>query len=258
MKHIPYVYRLTDTFNGKCYIGSRYAKRCEPSDLGVTYFTSSKTVSALFKADPARFTTQIIVTGTREYVIKVEFDLIELHDAVMSDDFYNRTNAKGIHPDDNGGKKGGKRCSELGLIQALGRSGAGGRATAGMGYLKDAAKKLHSIKNENGKSVIAVRAGNVTASKPGMLAAAGRLGGLAAKASGQLLIAASAGGVKGGAKCKAEGLGICGLTIEDRKKWGSIGAALVGKMPWWVNLSTGETKRAVSQPEGFVSGRKIK
>lgn len=121
-EHIPYVYRLTDKLTGMRYIGSRYAKVCCPEDLGVEYFTTSKTVNPLFRADPDRFEKQIIVTGTKEYVIKVEHDLIELYDAVMSDEFYNRTNAKAIHPDD----------------------------------IASGNKKLHSKRNENGKSIVGV------------------------------------------------------------------------------------------------------
>lgn len=100
MSHTPYVYRLTDVETGKQYIGARYAKKCEPSDLGVTYFTSSKKVQPLYKANPDRFTKQIIVTGDTNYVIRVEKSLLDLHDAVVSDRFYNRTSGKAIHPDD--------------------------------------------------------------------------------------------------------------------------------------------------------------
>lgn len=96
----PYVYRLTDRENGKRYIGSRYAKGCAPSDLGVTYFTSRPEVTRLFRENPERFEKQIIVTGTKEYVISVEKSLIDLYDAVRSNDFYNRTSSKAIHPDD--------------------------------------------------------------------------------------------------------------------------------------------------------------
>ena len=96
----PYVYRLTDRETGKRYIGSRYAKGCAPEDLGVKYFTSSKLVSKLFRANPERFEKQIIVTGTVEYVIEVERSLIDLHNAVLSDEFYNRANSKAIHPED--------------------------------------------------------------------------------------------------------------------------------------------------------------
>lgn len=257
MTHTPYVYRLTDKLTGRRYIGCRYAKGCAPIDLGVDYFTTSKTVNPLFKAAPDRFEKQIIVTGTSDYVIKVEKQLIDLYDAVMSDDFYNRANAKAIHPDDNGGKKGGARCSELGLIQALGRSGAGGRATAKTGKLKDASKKLHSVKDENGKSVVAVRAGKRTA-EGGTLAASGRIGGRIAVETGQLRSVASKGGKLGGARCKELGVGVCGFTPEQRRAFGRASGSIVGTLPWWVNPLTGKTTRALSRPDGFVPGRKAK
>lgn len=95
-----YVYRLTDKQTGKRYIGARYAKGCNPSELGRTYFTSSGVVEPLFKADPERFSVQIIVTGDRDYVIKVEKTLIDFSNAVLSGEFYNRTNNRAIHPDD--------------------------------------------------------------------------------------------------------------------------------------------------------------
>lgn len=106
--HTPYVYRLTDRVTGVRYIGSRYAKVCEPADLGVKYFTTSKVVNPLFRANPDRFEKQIIVTGDADYVINVESALIELYDAVLSDEFYNRTNKKAVHPEDM--KAGGFKC----------------------------------------------------------------------------------------------------------------------------------------------------
>jgi hypothetical protein len=115
-QHQPYVYRLTDRVTGKRYIGVRFARRCLPSDLGVTYFTSSKAVRPLFRAEPSRFDIQILATGDTEFVIKVEKTLIDLYDAVMDDGFYNRTNGKAIHPDDirDGAlKEHAKRSPEL-------------------------------------------------------------------------------------------------------------------------------------------------
>ena len=106
--HTPYVYRLTDRVTGKRYIGSRYAARCQPEDLGVSYFTSSSVVSKLFKSDPARFDKHIIVTGAVEYVINVERTMIDLYGAVISEQFYNRANQKAIHPDDT--RRAGNKC----------------------------------------------------------------------------------------------------------------------------------------------------
>lgn len=97
---IPYVYILTDRETGKKYIGSRYAKGCEPDDLGVKYFTSSAVVKPLFQRDPNRFEKQIIAVADPEYVIFLEKKLIDFHDAVVSEHFYNRTSGKAIHPED--------------------------------------------------------------------------------------------------------------------------------------------------------------
>lgn len=112
----PYVYRLIDKNNGKLYIGVRYAKNCSPSDLGVSYFTSSKIVQPMFKANPARFEKQIIVCSDVNYVIKVEKTLLDIYNAVLSDKYYNRTNGKAFHPEDiraGALKEHAKRSPEL-------------------------------------------------------------------------------------------------------------------------------------------------
>ena len=44
--YIPYTYLIGWTTYGKWYYGTRFAKGCHPSDLWVTYFTSSKHVKA--------------------------------------------------------------------------------------------------------------------------------------------------------------------------------------------------------------------
>lgn len=147
MESIPYVYRLTDKVTGKRYIGSRYAKSCSPDDLGVTYFTSSSIVSKLFKEDPSRFEKQILVTGDRDYVIRVEHSLLELYDAVKSDEFYNRTNGKAIHPDD----------IARGNVILHSEKDENGKSVVGVA----SAAKCHAIKNAEGKSAVAVK--NMTA-----------------------------------------------------------------------------------------------
>ncbi len=112
----PYVYLLEDSLNGKKYIGCRFAKGCDSSDLGLTYFTSSSSVSALYKADPARFSSTVLLTGTVEEVIEFEKRLIDECDAVNSDSYYNRTSGKAVHPDDRlagAFKEHAKRSREL-------------------------------------------------------------------------------------------------------------------------------------------------
>ena len=46
---IPYTYLLTHVQTGKKYYGVRFAKGCNPSDLFITYFTSSKYVKSLIE-----------------------------------------------------------------------------------------------------------------------------------------------------------------------------------------------------------------
>jgi len=42
--HIPYTYLIGWTSTNKYYYGVRFAKNCNPSELFITYFTSSKHV----------------------------------------------------------------------------------------------------------------------------------------------------------------------------------------------------------------------
>lgn len=109
MNTIPYVYEITDTINGKKYIGCRYGRGCHPTDLGVTYFTSRKEVESLWRSDKGRFTYKILLIGDTDYVREMEHQLIMNSDAVISDQFYNRGSKKAIHPDDliRSGKKTG-------------------------------------------------------------------------------------------------------------------------------------------------------
>lgn len=44
---VPYTYHIYHPPTGKHYYGSRYAAGCHPSDLGVSYFSSSKMVKEL-------------------------------------------------------------------------------------------------------------------------------------------------------------------------------------------------------------------
>lgn len=183
MESIPYAYRLTDKVTGKRYIGSRYAKSCSPDDLGVTYFTSSSIVSKLFKEDPSRFEKQILVTGDRDYVIRVEHSLLELYDAVKSDEFYNRTNGKAIHPDD--------------IARGI--------------------AKTNSVKDSEGRSLAAVK-GGLRGGANGTFAGRSKAGKLGGAVSGPmnahiLVQYASEGGKKGGVEtCKLRmKCAVCGM-----------------------------------------------
>jgi len=50
-KTTPFTYLLKHIPSGMCYYGVRYAEGCHPSDLFVSYFTSSKEVKKLLDKD---------------------------------------------------------------------------------------------------------------------------------------------------------------------------------------------------------------
>lgn len=57
---VPYTYYITHLPSGRGYYGVRYANRCHPSDLWVTYFTSSSIIWDLIKLDgKEKFKTEI-------------------------------------------------------------------------------------------------------------------------------------------------------------------------------------------------------
>jgi len=93
---LAYVYKLTDTITGKWYIGARTAKNCCPEDLGVSYFTSSKTVEPLFKSQPNRFEKQILISSEdAKYIISVESGILMLRNAKNDPQSYNMHNGDG-------------------------------------------------------------------------------------------------------------------------------------------------------------------
>lgn len=89
---MPYVYELVDTVTGKWYVGSRTSKICYPEELGEKYFTSSKTVSALFKSDASRFEKKILVVSDADYVAKAEVTILTFRDAMNDPMSFNMTN----------------------------------------------------------------------------------------------------------------------------------------------------------------------
>lgn len=91
----PYVYELIDRKTEKWYVGSRTAKNCKPEDLGVSYFTSSKIVSLIFKDNPDRFIKKILVISDVDYVVKVESGILKLRDAKNDIHSYNAWNGDG-------------------------------------------------------------------------------------------------------------------------------------------------------------------
>ena len=186
----PYTYMLQDSNNGKKYIGCRFAKGCAPSDLGVSYFTSSRVVSSLFKANPGRFQISILMTGSEDEVIEFEKRLLDECNAVLDDSYYNRTSGRAIHPDDRLAgalKEHAKRSPELYAKIAAKmhaktthehRSKAAKKSIENLGLedLKAKMKMMRDSRTPDGKarSLQAMR----DAATPEKLSAAGKKGGL--------------------------------------------------------------------------------
>lgn len=96
---VCYVYEITDRQTGMWYVGCRTAKGCHPSDLGGSYFTSSRVVKPLFRADPDRFEKKILVIGPPEYILDLEHKILVQRNARLDPGSYNMFNAaEGFNP----------------------------------------------------------------------------------------------------------------------------------------------------------------
>lgn len=187
----PYVYLIQDLETGKRYIGSRIAKGCDPSDLGVTYFTSSSIVRPLFVANPARFSKVIVATGSVEYIIDLEKKLIDDCGAVFSDDYYNRTSGKAIHPDDRlaGARfEHSKRSQELyaSIVDKMhAKTTREQRSKAARDYaesirgsvLDDKMRKMRSMRTPEGMARVAKASAERAAANPTKMSEMGKKGG---------------------------------------------------------------------------------
>jgi hypothetical protein len=94
----PFVYIVRNINTGMRYAGVKYAKNCQPSDLLVTYLTSSKIVKSLLKENINCFEiTNIIEFENKEDAIEFEEVLLSTVDAASSHDWYNQANGKAIN-----------------------------------------------------------------------------------------------------------------------------------------------------------------
>lgn len=90
----PYIYRIGWSKTGMNYVGARWAKNCHPSDLFVTYFTSSKYVTDYIKEHGMPDIVEVIETFVGEdRCQKVRLseanELVRL-DAVNRNDYLNK------------------------------------------------------------------------------------------------------------------------------------------------------------------------
>lgn len=151
-----YVYELTDRQTGKYYVGSSYRKNSDPKQLGVSYFTSSKFVHAIFQKEPNRFAMKILLIGEPDYILDMETALLEKLDARNDHNSYN------CHNNENrlNSRKVGEMTKELGI-------GVHARSEEKMKLDASKAGKIscalrHAKKDENGKSIFAIQIGTAS------------------------------------------------------------------------------------------------
>ena len=191
---LPFVYELLDTVTGKWYVGCRTAKGCHPSDLGVRYFTSSRLVSSIYKANPSRFISKILVSSTdSEYVVKVESDILTFRKAKDSSCSYNMWNGDGKF----NASKAAQSTVEL---------------KVGVHNRTEEQRFLDAQKGGRlgGKVTRAKKVGIFDRSLEQMQAAGRHVG------KTQSLEQKIANGIKSGNKAKELGLGFCGMSKEQR------------------------------------------
>lgn len=196
-EHIPYVYEVIDRVTGKYYVGSRTAKGCYPEELGVSYFTSSKTVSFIFKNDPNRFEKKILVSGDVDYVVKVESDVLKFRDSKNDTNSYNIWNgAGGFNP---------VKAAEVTVKLRLGV------------HARSQEKKIQDAKKGglSGGKVTKDRGVGIFARTLEEMKKAGRHAGKT-----QSLQTKINNGKKTGAWAKLNKIGFCGMTYEQRKSNG--------------------------------------
>lgn len=97
--YTPYTYLIGWTTYNKWYYGARWAKNCNPSDLWVTYFTSSKYVKGFRELLGEPDIIQIRkVFKDGESCRVYEQKVLKRVKAVEKETFLNRTDNKGFNP----------------------------------------------------------------------------------------------------------------------------------------------------------------
>lgn len=85
MKYEAFVYKWTDSSNGKMYIGSHNGKR-------KNYKGSGKLFARAYKKRPELFVREILCYGSHDDMIELEGFILEELDAANNDMYYNLTN----------------------------------------------------------------------------------------------------------------------------------------------------------------------
>lgn len=117
----PYTYRICWSSTGMKYYGVRYAKDCHPSDLFVTYFTSSVYVKDYIKEHglPDIIEIRKVFTGENRVTLAREWehDVLKRIRVTIREDYLNKTDGKAINPKHLGWHKGKTKENSEGLAK---------------------------------------------------------------------------------------------------------------------------------------------
>lgn len=116
----PYTYLIGWSRLNKYYYGVRYSKKCNPADLWVTYFTSSKFVQRLREKEGEPDIKEIrkVFDNTTSAILWEEKVLRRLG-VLQKENWLNRNIAGAIHPHRHGAKNKGKKRSKETIVKAV-------------------------------------------------------------------------------------------------------------------------------------------
>lgn len=116
----PYTYLIGWTHLNKYYYGVRFAINCKPSDLWISYFTSSKTVSVLREQEGEPDLIQIRKTfDCKTNAINWEEKVLRRMKVLKEEKWLNKNIAGAIPPHKGGEKNRGRKRSKEAIAKAL-------------------------------------------------------------------------------------------------------------------------------------------
>lgn len=86
----PYIYAIGWTQLDRWYLGVRFSKSATPDDLWTTYFTSSKYVAEFRAQHGEPDHIEVLFSGTKDDVCRVEYEAIKEYRLHMDDRWLNR------------------------------------------------------------------------------------------------------------------------------------------------------------------------
>lgn len=190
----PYVYELIDKQTGMWYVGSQNGRYARPENLGTNYFSCSRLVEPLFRAEPERFEKRILLVGPQDYVVEMEAAILRQRDARNDPRSYNMAN-------------GDAKFNPVKAAQSTVTLRVGVHNRTKEARVADARKG-----GLLGGKLTKSRGKGIFARSTEEMRAAGRHCGLT-----QNIEIKRANGRKMGQRAKEEGLGFCGMTTEQRR-----------------------------------------